>query len=813
MGAKRTRPIAEASQNCLFRKQQHAHAYLLTPLISTIIFLLVMGLIFWGLRLREQQEQQQALYRYTSLAQQQVLLTLGTTQDQLSELAHRIASEPDKENSGKQTAAEILRAYPAILFINRLDKTGQPYWMPAPKANAKAPLIRLRKQVDSMLRTAFDEARSSKRRVYSLSQCNEISKAYFTLHIPIYRGSTFLGTLATVYSVKRLATYELPPELMANYTFSIVKKQKVSQSISSYLRPWRYSLSYELPLPILGEDIVLHAEAYRRHSSHLINSTLAWLVAGLCCFVLWNLLSLWRYGRQSHEARQALYAETAFRRALENSMLIGIRVVDMRSRMIHVNHAFCRLVGWSESELLSQEPPYPYWPDEANCAEMQQYIEESLRKGFTPQGKSLELRLFHKNGMPFNVSAHVWPLIDSAGQQAGWISALTDITESKSIREELAAARAQFTTVLESLDAAVSVLAADKTKLLFANRYYCRLFGMQPTGHLKLAGGYSNYRPSFRDQSHPHGNTSSTAPTLAENTTNASEVYVESIHKWFEVRCQNIQWTDGHLVQMQIATDITVRKQAQEESRQQEEKLQFTSRLVTMGEMASSLAHELNQPLAAIHNYCSGTVALIKAGVTQPEKLLPALEKTAYQAMRAGMIIKRIREFVQRSEPRRQEAKIMDIVADAIGLAELETRKHGIRIVTDICTHPPTLYVDPVLIEQVLINLLKNAAEAMYSCPFFEADAVIRLVIRVENDSVFISVIDQGPGINPAAIEMIFSPFYSTKADGMGMGLNICRSIIEAHHGRLWVEDNVQKDSQAKGCTFCFSLPITVPEQ
>ncbi len=813
MGAKRTPSIAEVSQNCLFHKQQRAHAYLLAPLISTIVFLLVMGLIFWTLRLREQQEQRQTLYRHTSLAQQQVLLTLGTTQDQLSELARHIGSEPNKENSGKQTAAEILRAYPAILFINRLDKTGQPYWMPTSNANAKAPLIRLRKQIDSMLRTTFDEARLSGRQIYSLSHRNDISKAYFTLHIPIYRGRTFLGTLATVYSVKRLATYELPSEVMANYTFSIVKKQKNTHSFSSYLLPWQHSLSYELPLPILGEEIVIHAEARKKPASHLINNTLAWLVAGLCCFVLWNLWSLWRYGRQSHEARQALYAETAFRRALENSMLIGIRVIDMQARMIHVNHAFCRMVGWSESELLRQEPPYPYWPDEANCAEMQQYMEQILRKGFFPQGKGLELRLFHKDGMPFNVSAYVWPLIDSAGQQAGWISALTDITESKSIREELAAARAQFTTVLESLDAAVSVLAADKTKLLFANRYYCRLFGMQPTGHLKLAGGYSNYRPNFREQNHPHGYPSPAAPALAENTVNASEVYVESIQKWFEVRCQNIQWTDGHLVQMQIATDITVRKQAQEESRQQEEKLQFTSRLVTMGEMASSLAHELNQPLAAIHNYCSGTVALIKAGVTQSEKLLPALEKTAYQAMRAGMIIKRIREFVQRSEPRRQEAKIMDIVADAIGLAELETRKHGIRIVTDICTHPPTLYVDPVLIEQVLINLLKNAAEAMYSSPFFEADAVIRLVIRVENDSVFISVIDQGPGINKAVIEMIFSPFYSTKPDGMGMGLNICRSIIEAHHGRLWVEDNAEKDSLAKGCTFCFSLPITAPEK
>jgi C4-dicarboxylate-specific signal transduction histidine kinase len=293
----------------------------------------------------------------------------------------------------------------------------------------------------------------------------------------------------------------------------------------------------------------------------------------------------------------------------------------------------------------------------------------------------------------------------------------------------------------------------------------------------------------------------------------AQEIYVEGIQKWFEVRRQYIQWVDGHLAQMQIATDITTRKQAQELARQQDEKLQFTSRLMTMGEMASSLAHELNQPLAAINNYASGTVALVKSGRGAPENLLPALEKTAQQAVRAGMIIKRIREFVKRSEPKRQAARVADIVADAVGLAEIEARKRRIRIVTDMRSRMPVIYVDPVLIEQVLVNLLKNGAEAMADARPNAVDPVIRVIVKREGGNVCISVVDQGPGVDEATAERLFEPFYSTKSDGMGMGLNICRSIIESHRGRLWVVNNIEADGHISGATFHCSLPIGESDQ
>ena len=152
--------------------------------------------------------------------------------------------------------------------------------------------------------------------------------------------------------------------------------------------------------------------------------------------------------------------------------------------------------------------------------------------------------------------------------------------------------------------------------------------------------------------------------------------------KWYEVRRRFIPWVDGHLAQLLIATDITLRKVSDDLNRQQEERMQFTSRLTTMGEMASSLAHELNQPLSAISNYCMGVAKRLKAQ-SDPEmnkEILPALEKAAEQAVRAGTIIQRIRGFVKRSEPVRKSCSIGDIINDAVGLVEIEAHRHRLNI-------------------------------------------------------------------------------------------------------------------------------------
>jgi C4-dicarboxylate-specific signal transduction histidine kinase len=247
---------------------------------------------------------------------------------------------------------------------------------------------------------------------------------------------------------------------------------------------------------------------------------------------------------------------------------------------------------------------------------------------------------------------------------------------------------------------------------------------------------------------------------------------------------------------MQVARDITERRQHEEASRVQQEKIQITSRLTTMGEMASSLAHELNQPLTAISNYSMGAVALVKSGQTDPEKLLPALEKAAAQAQRAGKIISRIREFVKRSEPRRQTVDIHTILDYAMSLAEIDARKRGIEIEVQAPKDLPDVYADPILIEQVLLNLIKNGIEAM------DHSERPTLVVRVTcaQSTMEVAVVDTGHGLSDP--DRLFEPFFSTKSEGLGMGLNICRTIIESHHGRLWALNNPNG-----GTTFRFTLP------
>ena len=186
------------------------------------------------------------------------------------------------------------------------------------------------------------------------------------------------------------------------------------------------------------------------------------------------------------------------------------------------------------------------------------------------------------------------------------------------------------------------------------------------------------------------------AEALTDMGSDPREVYVESLAMWFDVRARYLQWTDGRLAQMLIATDITARRHAEAQQQQQAEKAQVTSRLITMGEMASSVAHELNQPLTAISTYCAGMISRLQSGRLSPEDMLSALEKTAKQAQRAGQIIHRIRNFVKRSEPQRQGVAAQELVDDAVELASIELRRRNVQLQTYVAQHIPMLQADPI---------------------------------------------------------------------------------------------------------------------
>lgn len=233
-------------------------------------------------------------------------------------------------------------------------------------------------------------------------------------------------------------------------------------------------------------------------------------------------------------------------------------------------------------------------------------------------------------------------------------------------------------------------------------------------------------------------------------------------------------------------------------------RLEQTARLVSMGEMAVSLAHELNQPLAAVSNYCMGSVRRLEAGTDDRAALLDAMKKAARQAQRASGIVSRIRNFLRRSEPTLKPLELHEIIEETALIAEIESRRRGFRIKMEIAGFLPPVLADRVMIEQVVFNLLRNAIEATSTMPPPRRDIVISSRAIAGGRWVETTVLDFGQGIAEADLQKIFDPFYTTKAEGMGVGLNICRTIMEFHGGQLWCEANPEG-----GTAFHFSLPAS----
>ncbi|MCL2644741.1 MAG: ATP-binding protein [Betaproteobacteria bacterium] len=243
-----------------------------------------------------------------------------------------------------------------------------------------------------------------------------------------------------------------------------------------------------------------------------------------------------------------------------------------------------------------------------------------------------------------------------------------------------------------------------------------------------------------------------------------------------------------HIGWLGAVIDITEQKRVREQNQRQYERLQATSRLITMGEMASTMAHELNQPLAAISSYVTGCLNQLEANHADIAELKEVQNKIARQARRAAGIIGRVHSFVRRAEPNFSPNNLNFIVREAIALVEVSTSKHDARISCELQRNLPLVNVDAQMIEQVIINLLRNGIDAMSNIP--PEKRVVTISSYLENNGVSLSIADQGCGIPPEIATHLFEPFFTTKEKGMGMGLNICRTIIELHHGQLAFEPN-----------------------
>ena len=335
---------------------------------------------------------------------------------------------------------------------------------------------------------------------------------------------------------------------------------------------------------------------------------------------------------------------------------------------------------------------------------------------------------------------------------------------------------------LDALPMACALFIEGNGELAGANRLFVEAFG-QPADVQALAAQFDSFDSSaFVAPMHRH------------------EVLHAPARRWFELSSSLLD-RDGRRCLLLSATDITERQAALSAHKTQHEKLLFTSRTMSVGEMATTLAHELNQPLAAIVNFLNVGLRLLGRTGAPDDRVTDALQHARGQAEHASQVITRLREFVRAREPRRENHVPAELVATVLRLLALEAEKHRIRVDVDIPADLPDVCVDRIMIEQVLLNLAKNGIEAMREAPPRQRRLGVR-ALRNLDEQIEFRISDHGCGLSDSEASQLFTPFFTTKADGMGIGLAICRSIVEYHEGRLYFERN-----PGGGSVFVFTLP------
>ena len=393
------------------------------------------------------------------------------------------------------------------------------------------------------------------------------------------------------------------------------------------------------------------------------------LIAGFLGLMLVATVLLRRQVRQISTAEGAWRLEAAWRQAMEDSALVGLRARDAGGTILYVNRTFCDMVGLPPEALVGLQPPMPYWPpdsiDEVMVRNRRNLAGNAPRDGYEALWK-------HADGHSLNVMVFESPLIDASGKQIGWMGSIID---------------------------------------------------------------------------------------------------------------------------------ITARKQLEERERHRAEAMAHQARLTTLGEVASALAHQLNQPLTAIMGYNGGMQRMLSDAGYDNQAVLKALKSQGDQAAEAGRIVRRIREFLTRRGPQREPCDLAFVARRAVELVQRDLKERQVQVQWQLPESLPQVYADPILMEQVLINLVRNAADAL--APLGRGGTIRIAAANPGLRFVRMDIEDDGPGLGGRTVEQLSAPFYSTKSEGMGMGLAICRSVIEVHHGGMDAGN-----STLGGARFSFTLPV-----
>ena len=513
---------------------------------------------------------------------------------------------------------------------------------------------------------------------YSLPEAIEDTEGDLMIDywLPLFSDGSYLGLLGMSYRAASLLDEMVPWWFAQDNQIDLLDGDDYVVAHREAGGPGRGIYTHQRPLDLTGVNLVLRTNSVKA-APKLLPNVLVGTVIVLSLGLAWTLWALSRDVNRRLAVEGALREQVAFRTAMENSLVTGMRARDLEGRLTYVNPAFCAMVGLSAEQLLGHMPPMPYWAPEA-MTEYQKRLAEIKAGMMTAKG--FETIFQRSDGTRFPVLIFEAALRDEAGRHTGWMGSILDISE---------------------------------------------------------------------------------------------------------------------------------RKQAEQLHDRQREKLQSSARLASMGEIASTLAHELNQPLAAISSYATGALNLLNSSATidspRDALLRPALEKAAAQAQRAGQIIRSVHAFVKQREPARLALQLQTVFDSVQPLITLQAQPSFVKVQIAIASDLPSVLGDRVLLEQVILNLTRNAIESMQQMPPTRRQLSIN-VARSNTDThqpaVTTTIIDQGHGIPAEVADRLYSPFFSTKAEGMGMGLNICRTVIEFHGGTLTHAIN-----PAGGTIFQFMLP------
>jgi len=539
-----------------------------------------------------------------------------------------------------------------------------------------------------------------------------------------------------------------------------------------------------------------------------------------------------------------------FARFLANAAKVSVLITDRTGRIVWANAGFQRVSGYGLSTIRGQKPGDLLQGDGTD-KECVKFMGERLREGL---GFETEVLNYDSTGREYWVSLEVTPIRSDGGEITHFIGVQHDITQHKNDQGELNRIRADLQrlvdqqtgdliatnrkleaeveereraerdlrrsqlflqSALDALSAHVAIL--DEDGCIIAVNKAWRDFGGDDAGAGGSACVGQNYLGVCKRAS--ESDSAPEAALMYEGILQVlraerSDFYLQypchapDEERWFQARVSRFRV--GQEDRLVIAHEnITEAKIAERRVRHQLEQLSHVQRLETMGEMSAALAHELNQPLSAIFNYTSGSLRRLRNSSEITPELLDAMEQALAEANRAAEIIRRMRRFSRNAQLQREACSINDVVEEATRLVAGDTQRRAIRLKIRLAKNLPIVQADAIHLQQVLINLIRNASDAMAEVEESEKRLVEITTALSDGDRVEVRVTDLGSGIAPEAMDHLFDPFKTTKEHGMGLGLAICRSIIEAHDGRIWAETNTDRHGRSSGSTFGFYIPVT----